>query len=147
MSRKPEQRLWDLLRPAFLKVRLNAMRVENLVDDGFPDIVVQSQSSRITFIETKARPEPPKRTTSIMLGDKYGLSQSQRNWWLRYNQFGGRRGLIVTRIGEGSMGIIYAHCASAADDLNKMTLEEFCDSALAVGAGEIAGLVAGAGWI
>ena len=91
MSRKPEQKLWDLLRPSFAAHGLIAMRVENMLDDGFPDIVVQGADSHITFIETKARPDVPTKPGNLALGDKYGLRTSQRNWWLRYARRGGRR--------------------------------------------------------
>lgn len=136
MSRKPEQKLWDLLRPAIKGAKCRPIRVENLVEEGFPDILVQHSITGWTFIETKARPSPPARITSRALGATYGLSLQQRNWWKDYTDWGGRRGLIVSRIGK----LVFAHDAIEADDINAMTYEEFCDRSIADSAAKVAAL-------
>lgn len=142
MSRQPEQKLWDLLRPALRAAGLRAMRVENMLDDGFPDVVVQGARPSITFIETKARPDAPTKPGNLALGDKYGLRLSQRNWWLAYRLHNGRRGLVVSRVGT----LIYAHDAALHDELNRMRFDDFCDCALAASTTQVAALAAGEDW-
>lgn len=146
MSRTPEQRLWDVLRPKLQAEQVRALRVENRMEDGFPDVFCQHMVGGITLLETKARPEAPKRITSLALGDKYGLRQSQKNWWLAFNWFNGAqqsaRGLIVSRIGTG----VWAHNAKLSDRINLMSFEEFCDEADERTAAGVARLVAREDW-
>lgn len=97
-----------------------------MLEDGFPDIVCQRKNA-VAFVETKARIGLPVRITSVMLGEKYGLRQSQKNWWLDYNLRGGKLGFIVTRAQQ----FTWTHSSAYADALNGMTFEEFCDTACA----------------
>lgn len=133
MSRKPEQRLWDLLRTPLRAAGLRPLRVENVVDDGFPDIIIQGASSDVGFIETKARPDVPRSPGSLALGAKYGLRTSQRNWWLEYWLQNGRRGMVVSRVGT----LVYAHSVAMAEEINRMTFAEFCDEAIAAGVAQV----------
>ena len=126
--RKPEQRLWDALRPALQQAGFVATRVENSVDDGFPDIIAQQRSCGFVPIELKARERPPKRITSKALAQRYGLRRSQLNWWLAFGSAGGV-GWIVTRLGS----INYLHRGADSQRINDMTFEEFCDCAIAMG--------------
>lgn len=139
MSRKPEQQLWDRLRPAFQAAGVRALRVENMLDDGFPDIITQHSVGGFVFIETKSRVEPPVRVTSLALGKSFGLRLSQRNWWLEFLQAGGRAGLIVTRMGD----LVYAHESRLADELNHMSMERFCDSAIGFSVKDVVALCNG----
>lgn len=78
--RKKEQRLWDTMkRNAPLKKNLMMERIENLVGEGQPDVMIVG--IRSTFIELKA-PHPRTRDSSKLLTKSDGstLRQSQINW-------------------------------------------------------------------
>lgn len=118
-----EQLLWSALRPAFRQEGALVLRVENIVEDGFPDVVMQHPEAGLLLIELKSRPDAPKKITSLALGKNYGLRQSQKNWWLEFTRHGGK-GYIVSQIA----GLYYAHAGADADAINYWTLEEFCDA-------------------
>lgn len=142
MSRGPENKFWDALRPRLALAGIRSVRVENMLEDGFPDVVCQCKQTHITLLELKARTSVPVSQRSLAMGADHGLRLSQRNWWLEYNNFGGRRGLIVSRVG----GLVFAHSAVWADQFNGWTFAEFCDEALADSYAGIAQLIQTKGW-
>lgn len=142
MSRKPEQRLWDTLRPRLVRAGLRALRVENLLDDGFPDAVVQSRATHLTLLELKARPCPPSSPHAAAMGAAYGLRLSQRNWWLAYRLMGGGRGLIVARVGAQ----VYAHDARHAEEYNIWRAPEFRSKAIGLGMDAVVSLINSHDW-
>lgn len=69
--RKPEQRLWDSFRRA--KPRgVWAVRVENIVDDGMPDVWIAPG----VWVELKVP------TSKIKAIEKGCMRNSQRNWMM-----------------------------------------------------------------
>lgn len=137
--RQPEQLLWDALRPKFDAAGFMAKRVENMVEEGFPDCFVKPPSAPAALLELKANPNPPKRMASLALGKKRGLRTEQRNWWLEYKMHSGR-GWIVTSMG----GVVFAHGPEHADNLNWMSYEHFQATAAAVGIDAVVALIGSA---
>lgn len=128
----PESNAWKLLRPALRRAGILGMRVENMLDDGFPDVVAQNNIRGTLFVELKARPDVPRQATNLALGKKYGLRQSQLNWWLEARRCGAQ-GLIVSRLGS----LFFAHDEIWSDDINAWSYEAFCDHACARSIDEI----------
>lgn len=95
--RKPEQKLWDVLRRNCPQ-NILLERIENLVETGTPDFHLVSRRG-VAWVELKAIESPPKRATTPLLGDK-GCNPSQINWHLNYARFGG---ISYILIGVGKM--------------------------------------------
>lgn len=89
--RLPEQRLWDRFRRRIKQEkRLHAERIENLVVVGMADVNgITAPSGREWWIELKSAPGP-KRATTRVFGEKYGLSIDQVNWHLERASYGAR---------------------------------------------------------
>jgi hypothetical protein len=136
--RKAEQRLWDLIRPKLSAAHIMSRRVENVVDEGFPDVLLVPRGAPMAVAELKARPVAPVRHTSLALGEAYGLRQSQKNWWLEFTQQLGH-GIIIAKVGA----IVYGFDAIRAQSINAMSFEEFCDTADAMGVSELIQLIYG----
>lgn len=79
--RLKEQRLWDSMKKAMPR-NLWLQRIENVVGDGIPDVLVMAPRDVTTWLELKA-PIRPKRASTPLLGNKEGLRQSQINWHLK----------------------------------------------------------------
>lgn len=130
--RLPEQRLWDRARPQLAARGLRMRRIENVVDEGMPDVLVRAGGvphDVVTMVELKEVVSPPKRSTTPLLGDKKGLSVAQRNWHLwwrdsapaRRPAAGGRSAILV---GVGS-DIVLCVPGRYADVVNGWTLGDW----------------------
>lgn len=116
--RKAEQLLWDAMK-RHLPERHWLQRIENLFGEGMPDVYC---GARGKWIELKAPPCIPKRADTPLLGDKYGLRISQKNWLLKncgYTESAPAYVLIRTRALE--LFLVPGHFAA---HVNKMTLDE-----------------------
>ena len=126
--RKPEQRLWDTFR-ANAPLGLGLVRIENLLEEGFPDVVACIEG-RVTLVELKCRPVPPARASTPMMGNEFGLSTGQVNFLLQWSAWGGRA-IIVSRVGK----VVYAHPGELAREYNTLSMQVFPLMARAVGRG------------
>lgn len=79
--RKAEQRLWDTMKRHAQRRQVVLERVENVVADGMPDVVVLAPGGHVMWVELKA-PHRPARPTTRLLGNE-GLRPAQVNWHLR----------------------------------------------------------------
>lgn len=130
--RLPEQRLWDRARSELRARGLGAWRIENVMVDGMPDVLVRLGSvptEVVTFVELKAVAEAPARRTTPLLGRKKGLSQAQKNWHLEWRDGGTRRkvragGRSAILVGLGPSVVL---CAPGryADEVNDWTLDDW----------------------
>jgi hypothetical protein len=77
--RKPEQKLWDVMKRVAPKTAW-LQRVENIVAEGMPDVYVAGPETEC-WVELKAVTRP-KRSTTRLLGNE-GLRPSQINWHLK----------------------------------------------------------------
>jgi hypothetical protein len=96
-------------------------RVENLVGEGMPDVYVGSSGR---WVELKAPPKVPVRARTPLLGNAYGLRESQVNWHLKNADV--RNGftsyiLIRTPAPERKLFLIPGTLASA---VNCMSMEK-----------------------
>lgn len=93
--RLPEQRLWDKMRKALTaEGGIYMERVENLVNEGTPDVSMATKHLGGFWTELKAQDALPLRETSKVLGTK-GLNPHQRNWHLDWRRAGGRSFILV----------------------------------------------------
>lgn len=115
--RSEEQKLWDRMREA-LRLDFYMERIENAVASGRPDVDVMWRGITIP-IELKARPNPPIKSTTPVLGVN-GLNLNQLNWWLRWQQNLGR-GFILIGISNCTM---YAVPGRYSESVNFMTLKQ-----------------------
>lgn len=111
-NRKPEQILWDRMRGQ-LGLDFLLKRIENIVDDGMPDVVCQSRHrphppkspSSTTFIELKVAHRLPVRDNTQLLSNENGLRQSQKNWLLDWSKYGGRSWVLIGIAGDSKFHI------------------------------------------
>lgn len=122
--RKNEQRLWDRMRKAKPPdVRLE--RIENGVGIGTPDISCLANGFP-SWVELKAQPVAPKRTTTPVLGEHGGLSIGQKNWHLDWFRNGGNSFILVA-VGTTQFLFPGHYC----DVVNIMTMQDFNNMTLA----------------
>jgi hypothetical protein len=75
-----EANLWKRMRKGIQPYAF-AQRLENLVGDGVPDVVLHSRNHGGTcFVELKYRPEVPKRHSTPIFTGGYGLRPAQVAW-------------------------------------------------------------------
>src|SRR4051812_8876007 len=101
--RLKEQRLWDRMRghrPP--DVRLE--RVENMLDEGFPDVVVKAPEAVPSMCELKAMLMLPVRVSTPVFGDKEGLTVGQRNWLNDWHKHNGRA-VVLASACEGAAAL------------------------------------------
>lgn len=115
--RKPEQKLWDTFRNHHGK-RLKLKRVENIVEEGFPDVYAKKSA---VWIELKA-PNVPKKETTRLLGDE-GLRTSQVNWLLD-NVGCATRAFVLIRDSSGRLFLIDGKHAATMNELSAAELAE-----------------------
>lgn len=131
--RLKEQRLWDRMR-SNMPSDCRMERVETMVSDGFPDVIIKVWSNPIVFMtELKAVHSLPMRQTTRVFGGE-GLSVDQKNWMLSWRQAGGT-GLIIAACGEGAKAFHWALDGIHADAFNDMTERELNLAAFASGVG------------
>lgn len=116
--RKKEQRLWDRMRGA-LRGAVLLLRVENVVADGFPDLIAL-RHGRVTMIELKAVEKWPVRPATPVLG-KNGLSLAQQNFCLSWRRAGGNM-LVVVAVGT-ALFVVHGHEADHLNGMNRKQLE------------------------
>jgi hypothetical protein len=124
MSRLKEQRLWDRFSANMKRPGIKLFRVENLVGDGFPDVLVitrQGPTTRgvVAMIELKAVEAAPVRPTTPLLGDKVGASREQRNWHLEWTHLGGTSYFLVG-VGSKTNLLVPGHFH---DEINRFPLQ------------------------
>jgi len=143
-NRKPEQILWDRMRGKLASSVLSLHRIENIVEDGMPDVIAQSKPmigverkfGRTTFIELKVAPALPSRRTTQLLSDKNGLRLAQRNWLLNWTNYGGRSLVVIGIAGNSD----YHICVPGReyDAINGKTVDELvCLGGAFAGDGDI----------
>ena len=143
MTRLREQKLWDAMRQNFAlainastltgePLRLRLERVENMVGDGTPDVLVLCDGV-VTWCELKAADALPRRSTTRVLGGE-GLNGDQKNWHMSWGQAGGRS-LIIIGIGAGRERMCFAVEGRHGDALNEMTFGDLTKRAVAMGMG------------
>ena len=75
-----EARLWQRMRPG-IEPFVFAQRIENMVGEGVPDLVLHSRlSGDCAFVELKFRPELPLRADTPVFKGDYGLRPEQVAW-------------------------------------------------------------------
>lgn len=79
--RLKEQKVWDSMKRNAPKTGVVMERIENVVGDGIPDVLVGVRPERWTFVELKAA-ICPKRSSTPLMG-KDGLRPSQVNWHIK----------------------------------------------------------------
>lgn len=112
--RQREQKLWDAM-DAGLSQEVFRERVENMVNDGTPDVTCLCRGVQ-TMVELKAVMMLPRRAGSKVLGDN-GLNTNQRNYCLDWTKRGGRY-LIVIGIGVGRLRQHLALWGTHGDTIN-----------------------------
>jgi len=120
--RLKEQRLWDRMRghrPP--DVRLE--RVENMLDEGFPDVMVKAPDAPVIMCELKATAMLPARMSTPVFGEKEGLTVGQRNWLLDWYKHDGRA-VVLCSACEGAAALHWVIPASLADAFNDMNIRE-----------------------
>jgi len=122
--RLKEQRLWDSMRKNAPR-GLWLQRIENLVGDGIPDVLLMGADGVTTWIELKA-PTAPQRKTTKLLG-KEGLRQSQINWHVKAASKG-VRSYVLSRDDQGELLLFHG---ALAKDLNAMPHGEMRLAAIA----------------
>lgn len=119
--RLKEQRLWDRMRSHRPEdVRLE--RVENIMVDGFPDVLAKPRDAAPIVCELKAVMMLPAKPTTRVFGDD-GLRVDQRNWLLDWHKYNGRA-IILGSACEGAAALHWALPAELADEFNGMTLQQ-----------------------
>lgn len=119
--RKPEQLLWDAMKRNLPK-SLDLQRVENMVGDGMPDVYVGASGK---WVELKVPPHIPARASTPLLGAKYGLRLSQKNWLMKYNSFHKDQkssAFILTRLPGGELLMASSQWVSS---INLRSLQEW----------------------
>lgn len=137
--RLPEQRLWDKVRRSLNDRGLFSRRVENLVDEGMPDLLVQSECMGHWVIELKAVEHAPVRDRTPLLGEQKGLSVAQKNWLMDYSAADGQS-LIVLGVGSS---LVFAIGGWAYDFANKLTYAEWNEEAITRSPANLAAYLAG----
>lgn len=129
--RQKEQRLYDTFKRQMLDVRhFMHERVENMLDDGFPDLFCRNIFTTF-MIELKAVVSYPAKKETRVLGAE-GLSQGQKNWMLEYTKLGGAA-FILIRVGVGNNADHYLIHGWQYDFVNEFTREELNLNAVAIG--------------
>ena len=121
---KPETRLWNRMRPGIAPFCF-AQRIENLVGEGVPDVVLHSRvSGHCAFVELKCRLLMPVReSTTIFKGD-YGLRPEQVAWI--YGR--AMAGANVWILGQGGDWLVLVH-GKHARELESMTADDLIQAA------------------
>lgn len=132
-----EQRLWTAMRGA-LNGKALMERVENMMGDGRPDVDVLADGNFVP-VELKAKEAWPKTERGAVLGAD-GLRLSQRNWHLRWLQWGGRS-LIVVGVGEGAAREVFIFGGSDADYVNGFNTAQFRAAAIGKGWADLLALI------
>lgn len=116
--RKPEQLLWDAMKRNLPK-DLDLQRVENLVGEGMPDVYVGRSGK---WVELKAPPRIPARANTPLLGDRWGLRTSQKNWHIKHHSHRGskdRPSYVLIRIAAtGELMLIHGCVAESINQLS-----------------------------
>lgn len=116
--RMPEQRLWDRFRASLAAYGFAYERIENIVGDGIPDVVV-CRAGVVSFVEMKAVAAWPARAATPVLGRK-GLNVAQHNWAFRWWDAGAR---VFTLVGVGPTERVLVP-AGRFENINAATKEE-----------------------
>lgn len=122
MSR-PEQLLWQRVRPRLTQYGIFVERIENVVNFGTPDAHALV-NGRATWIELKMQPDIPKRARTALLGKKKGANRDQRNWHLEYQRRGGNSCILI---GYGDADKFVTIDGRHADDVNRLSLAALLD--------------------
>lgn len=124
--RQKEQKLWDNFRRHATGSGLWLQRVENLVEDGMPDVYGANFTGDF-WVELKATERHPARPTTPLLGKKDGLNPDQENWHRKANGKFGIASYILVKTYMGTFLISGAY----ADFINEFTFDELLTAACA----------------
>lgn len=114
-----EANLWDRMRRGVNEVaRVDFQRVENMVEDGTPDVNYCCEHGREGWIELKHKPAIPKRAGTAVFRFK-GLRDGQVDWIARRASYGGRV-WIFAQVGDHLLLV----GGEYAERFNEMTLAE-----------------------
>ena len=116
--RLKEQRLWDSMKKAMPR-HLWPQRIENVVGDGIPDVLVMAPRDVTSWVELKA-PIRPKRARTPLLGAKEGLRQSQINWHLKAATKNAATYILI----RDDHKAIFMIPGRYADEVNNMAIHE-----------------------
>ena len=115
---KPEQRGYQWLRK-HITPPSRVDRIENLMVLGMPDVNIKLVNCPEFWVEIKAPNEPVRTTTPLIGGRNHGVSQDQKNWFLRQHKARGHAFfLLCTNKRTLLVPGLYA------DELNSMTLAQ-----------------------
>lgn len=121
---KPEARLWARMREG-VKPFAFAQRLENLVGEGVPDVVLHSRvNGCCAFVELKCRPELPVRSSTPVFAGQYGLRPEQIAWIYSRAESGARVWILAQ--GGDFLWLVHGRWARelgswAIADLTKLT--------------------------
>lgn len=87
-----EKAFWGWLRTK-VGSRWHAVRIENLVDRGTPDVNFKIKDGAEGWLELKQLDDWPKRLDTIVSMKRY--TQEQRLWLLTRAEAGGKAGLLL----------------------------------------------------
>jgi hypothetical protein len=102
VARLPEQRSWDTFSKSIDGSRLKFKRVENLCDDGMPDVVCLNKFACQFWIENKAIEDWPARFSTPVLSSAF--ERGQLGWGRAWNWFGGNSFVLLRIIAETTRG-------------------------------------------
>lgn len=120
-----EDNLWQSTRPRLQGAGFFCQRIETSTGDGVPDVWV-GKGEFGTWLENKAAPAWPARTTSKIFG-AHGLRPAQVVWLLAAAQRG-CRAFIWAGVGVGAKRQTFlVPCAQAErfNDMTKADLEQY----------------------
>lgn len=129
--RLPEQKLYDRFRenmPKHATVPYRIQRIENLLEAGIPDVIVDAAPGLTTYVENKAVETAPMRSRTPLLGAAKGLNVGQRNWHMVAHTLGLRHFFLV---GIGSTTNLLLP-GRLFDELNAMPFDDMIRAAVAV---------------
>jgi len=120
-----EARLWQRMRPGVEPFAF-AQRIENMVGEGVPDLVLHSRlSGDCAFVELKYRPELPARADTPIFKGAYGLRPEQVAW-LYERSMAGANCWILGQCGK-ELWLVHGRYSRELGTLSRKMLEDRCE--------------------